>query len=187
MSKTLLGVVVMLMSLFGAGAAKAEGSAYDYTFQSIDGQELPLKSFAGKAILVVNTASQCGFTPQYKGLEALWTEYRDKGLVVLGVPSNDFGGQEPGSAAEIKDFCETMFQVDFPLTAKEVVKGDAAHPFYKWARAELGAMAAPKWNFHKYLIDSDGKLVDWFSTVTDPTDAKVKAAVEKALPEGSAK
>ena len=143
---------------------------------------MPLSMFAGKAVLVVNTASQCGFTKQYAALQELWQRYRAGGLVVLGVPSNDFGGQEPGSEAEIKDFCKVNFDVDFPLTAKTVVKGADAHPFYNWAADTLGGMAKPRWNFHKYLIAPDGRLVDWFSTPTSPTSSKVVRAVEANLP-----
>ncbi len=137
-------------------------SAHDFSFNSIDGDPLPMSQYKGKAVLVVNTASFCGYTPQYEGLQSLWTEYRDKGLVVLGVPSNDFGAQEPGTAEEIKDFCEANFDVDFPLTAKQVVKGGDAHPFYQWAADEKGASNAPRWNFHKYLVAPDGALVEAF-------------------------
>jgi glutathione peroxidase len=173
-----LAAFLILMGPISAMAA----NAYDFTFQSIDGQPLPLSQFAGKAVLVVNTASQCGFTPQYKGLEAIWQRYRDRGLVVLGVPSDDFGGQEPGSAETIKDFCEVNFRIDFPLADKTVVSGDNAHPFYRWAGEELGFLAKPRWNFHKYLVGPDGRLVNWFSTVTDPDSEKVRAAIESALP-----
>jgi glutathione peroxidase len=154
-------------------------TAYDFSFQSIDGEDLPLSKFKGQAILVVNTASHCGFTKQYNGLQALWESYRGKGLIVLGVPSNDFGQQEPGTENEIKEFCETNFNVDFPMTEKVVVSGKQAHPFYKWARQELGFVAAPKWNFHKYLIDANGNLIDWFATTTDPNSTKVRDRVEK--------
>ncbi len=157
-------------------------SAHDFSFTSIDGQPLPLQDFAGRAVLIVNTASQCGFTKQYAGLQDLWQRYRDRGLVVLGVPSNDFGGQEPGSASEIKSFCEVNFNVDFPLTRKEHVSGEARHPFYTWAATELGTAAKPRWNFHKYLVAPDGRLVDWFSTMTKPTSDRVTRAVEATLP-----
>ena len=170
-----------LLPLMG-GASALAASAHDFTFQGIDGQPLPLSQFAGKTILVVNTASQCGFTPQYKGLEALWQRYRDRGLVVVGVPSDDFGGQEPGSAAQIKDFCEVNYSIDFPMTDKTVVSGDGAHPFYRWAADELGFLAKPRWNFHKYLIGPDGKLQSWFSAMTDPESEKVREAIETLLP-----
>lgn len=183
-AKFVLAAAAMLAGgLFAANAqAAGQGSAHDYAFRTIDGVPLPLSEFAGKAVLVVNTASQCGFTPQYAPLQAVWERYKDRGLVVLGVPSNDFGGQEPGTESEIKDFCETSFSVDFPLTEKAVVSGDDAHPFYRWARTELGPLAAPKWNFHKYLIDPDGRLVDWFSTTTRPDAEKVVTAIERVLP-----
>jgi len=163
-------------------AEMAGKSAHDFAFQSIDGGPLALSDFKGKAVLVVNTASFCGFTPQYQGLQALWEHYESRGLVVLGVPSNDFGSQEPGTSAEIKNFCDTNYSITFPLAKKEVVSGAGAHPFYLWAKAELGMLAAPKWNFHKYLVAPDGRLVDWFSTVTKPDEAKVIQAIEAVLP-----
>ncbi|WP_083900829.1 glutathione peroxidase [Azospirillum sp. B4] len=159
--------------------SSAAGSAYDYKFISIDGDPLPLSQFKGKAILVVNTASLCGFTPQYKGLEALYTAYKDKGLVVLGVPANDFHDQEPGSNKEIKHFCDTNFAVDFPMTEKETVTGEKAHPFYKWVSAAKGA---PKWNFHKYLISPEGALIAAFPSKVEPESPELKAAIDAALP-----
>jgi glutathione peroxidase len=158
-------------------------TAHDFSFEAIDGKAMPLSSYKGKTVLIVNTASECGFTPQYKGLQALWDEYKDKGLIVLGVPSNDFGGQEPGQANEIQEFCEVNYGVDFPLTEKAKVKGDDAHPFYKWARQELGFVAAPKWNFHKYLINGEGELVDWFATTTKPQSSKIINKLEALLSE----
>jgi len=171
-----------LFALFAASPALAAGSAHDFSFTTIDGDPLALSAYRGMAVLVVNTASFCGFTPQYEGLQTLWETYQDRGLVVLGVPSNDFGSQEPGTSTEIKDFCSTNYQVTFPLAEKEVVSGENAHPFYQWARSELGYLAAPKWNFHKYLVNPDGQLVDWFSTATKPGSGKLTKAVEAALP-----
>jgi glutathione peroxidase len=156
-------------------------SAYDFSFETIDGKPLPLKDFAGKAVLVVNTASKCGLTPQYAGLEELYKTYREQGLVVLGVPANDFGKQEPGTNEEILDFCTTKFAVDFPLTAKETVIGPDAHPFYRWAASELGEDAAPKWNFHKYLIGKDGSLAGVFGSKTAPDDAAMVSAIKDEL------
>lgn len=156
-------------------------NAHDFAFTGLAGDALPLKDFAGKAILVVNTASECGYTPQYEELEALWQANKDKGLVVLGVPCNQFGGQEPGSEAEIGAFCRKNYGVSFPMTAKSDVKGKAAHPFYKWANDEAGLLGKPKWNFHKYLIGRDGEFVDWFSSQNKPTGPKIKQALEKAL------
>jgi len=156
-------------------------TAYDFSFKSIDGGELPLSKFKGKAILVVNVASQCGLTPQYAGLEALWKDKREKGLVILGVPANDFGAQEPGSEAQIKTFCETRFAVDFPMTAKEHVIGAEAHPLYKWIASELGEGAAPKWNFHKYLFNRDGTIAGTFGSRTEPNAPDLGQAIDEAL------
>lgn len=157
-------------------------SAHDFSFRTIDGAPLPLKDYAGKAVLVVNTASACGLTPQYEGLETLWRNYGARGLVVLGVPCNDFGAQEPGTEAAIKKFCETRFAVDFPLASKEAVIGGAAHPFYRWVLGELGEGAAPKWNFHKYLIAPDGSIAGTFGSRTAPLDPEITAAIEAVLP-----
>lgn len=175
-------IFILALGLFLAGVAQA-GSVPVFNFTSIEGQPLSLSEYRGKAVLVVNTASRCGFTPQYAGLQSLWEKYRDRGLVVLGVPSNDFGGQEPGSEAEIKSFCEVNFDIDFPMTAKEVVSGNGAHPFYKWAGEELGALSVPRWNFHKILLDTEGKAVDWFAPTTAPDADKLTAAIEKVLPD----
>ena len=155
--------------------------AYDFEFHTIDGGPLPLETYRDKVVLVVNTASQCGLTPQYEGLEKLYSDYKDQGLVVLGVPCNQFAGQEPGTEAEIKDFCETKFNIDFPLTAKADVKGDTAHPFYKWAKDVLGEPAEPVWNFHKILVGKDGKLIRAFGPQTEPLDDEVVGAVKAAL------
>ena len=178
MSRVLAILVLLVLPL---GAQAAETGAHRFAFTSIEGEPLPLESFRGKTVLLVNTASRCGFTHQYADLQAVWQRYRDRGLVVLGVPSNDFGGQEPGSEAEIKAFCEVNFSVDFPLTEKAQVKGAAAHPFYRWARETLGSEAAPRWNFHKYLIGPDGALVAWFPTNKSPSSDDVTRAIEASL------
>ncbi|MBI1205656.1 MAG: glutathione peroxidase [Azospirillum sp.] len=157
-------------------------SAHDFAFTAIDGQPLPLAGFAGKPVLVVNTASLCGFTPQYRGLQTLWQTYRGRGLVVLGVPSNDFGGQEPGDADQIKSFCELNYRIDFPMTEKVRLRGAQAHPFYRWAAGVVGIFGIPRWNFHKYLIAPDGRLADWFSSVTSPQSSSVRRAIEAGLP-----
>ncbi|HEY9236886.1 MULTISPECIES: glutathione peroxidase [Phenylobacterium] len=155
--------------------------AYDFEFHTIEGGHLPLETYRDKVVLVVNTASKCGLTPQYEGLEQLYSDYKDQGLVVLGVPCNQFAGQEPGTEAEIKDFCETTFHVDFPMTAKTDVKGDTAHPFYKWAKEVLGEPAEPVWNFHKILVGKDGKLIRAFGPRTEPQDEEVVGAIKAAL------
>ena len=153
-------------------------SAHDFEFTSIDGKPLKLAQFAGHPVLIVNTASKCGFTPQYKGLEALWQKYRERGLVVLGVPSNDFGGQEPGSEVEVKNFCSANYGVTFPLTAKNAVIGASAHPLYQWIAAEAGA---PRWNFHKYLIGPKGELAGAFPSKVAPQSSTLTEAIEAAL------
>jgi len=162
-------------------ADKSGVVAWDFSFESLDGKQLPLAAFKGKALLVVNTASKCGFTPQYKDLEELHRKYRDKGLVVIGVPCNDFGGQEPGNAGEIKTFCDTVYGVTFPLTSKTHVTGRDAHPFYIWAREQVGLLGTPKWNFHKYLIGPDGKLANWFSSPTSPSQQRFANAIDKEV------
>ena len=153
-------------------------NAYDFSFETIDGQPLPLSQFKGKTVLVVNTASFCGFTPQYEQLEAVWKARRDQGVVILGVPSNDFGQQEPGSAKEIKEFCESKYDIDFPLAAKVKVVGRDAHPFYKWVSQAKGA---PQWNFHKYLLDGQGDLVAAFPSATKPDAPSVQKAIDATL------
>ncbi len=143
-------------------------TAYDFSFKQATGEALPLSLFRGKVLLMVNTASHCGFTRQYQALDKLYKQYQDQGLVVLAIPSNDFGGQEPGTDQEIQAFCQTRFGVGFPVLGKERLKGSQAHPFYCWARVQLGFWAAPKWNFHKYLVDRKGQLVDYFYPTTSP-------------------
>jgi len=156
-------------------------TAHDFTLPSIGGGDIRLKDFAGEAVLLVNTASACGFTPQYKELEALWRERKGKGVVVLGVPSNDFGAQEPGTEAQIQDFCERNFAVTFPMTAKQTVIGAKAHPLYRWIAGELGEGAAPKWNFHKYLIGPDGALAGAWPSKIQPRSPEVLQAIDAAL------
>ncbi len=174
--------IALLAAVAAPALAEDDSDAYRFSFISIDGQTLPLSSFKGKSVLVVNTASQCGFTPQYTQLEEIWQKYKDKGFVVLGVPSNDFGGQEPGSDKEIKKFCEGNYDVDFPLTTKYDVMGPKAHPFYQWAAATAGDVAVPKWNFHKLLIDPNGKLVAEFPSGTKPDSPEITKAIEASLP-----
>ena len=156
-------------------------NAHEIEFKTIDGQPLPLDSFKDKVVLVVNTASKCGLTPQYDGLEKLYSDYKDKGLVVLGVPCNQFMGQEPGTEQEIQTFCSTTFGIDFPMTAKVDVKEGGRHPFYAWAEQELGEPAVPVWNFHKILVGKDGRAIQAFGPRTDPLDSEVTGAIEKAL------
>src|SRR5258708_1603159 len=153
-------------------------SLHDISATTIDGEAQSLADYKGKVLLVVNTASQCGSTPQYAGLEGLWRHYRDRGLVVLSFPSNDFGGQEPGTEAEIKTFCTTMYKVSFPMFAKVKIAGEGQSPVYRFLTADHGE---PKWNFHKYLIDREGRVVKAFPTSVPPEDPALRAAVEAAL------
>ncbi|HAH09500.1 MAG TPA: glutathione peroxidase [Alphaproteobacteria bacterium] len=156
-------------------------SAHDFSFTSIDGSPLPLSKFRGQPVLLVNTASACGYTPQYQGLQALWTAYHGQGLWVVGVPCNDFGGQEPGSAEEIQTFCTTRYQVTFPMTAKVSILGPDVHPFYRWIGESLGEGAMPRWNFTKYLIGADGQIAGSFAPGIDPQAAELVNAVKETL------
>ena len=181
--KTLLALLsaAIMLAMASASAHTESGDAFDHAFEAIEGGKLPLAQWRGKALLVVNTASFCGFTPQYEGLQALWERYQKRGLVVIGVPSNDFGAQEPKAEAEIQAFCKGAYNVTFPLTTKEVVKGPQAHPFYLWARETLGAGNAPSWNFHKYLVGRDGKLIAGYGARVEPLSAELTKAIEAAL------
>lgn len=153
---------------------------YDFSLQSIDGNPMPLSQFKGKVVLLVNTASQCGFTPQYDGLQKLWQTYRDRGLVVVATPANNFNNQEPGSNEEIKKFCAVNFNVDFPMSTKIDVIGKTADPLYQWI-AGLKNGGKPKWNFYKYLFDRNGVLVDSWSSVTKPDATDIARTIEKIL------
>lgn len=156
-------------------------AAYNHSFLSIDGKPMPLSQFRGRVLLVVNTASMCGFTPQYQGLQKLHETYERSGLVVIGIPSNDFGGQEPNNEADVKTFCQGAFGITFPLTAKSRIVGSERHSFYAWASQTNGAANGPRWNFHKYLVGRDGQIAASFSTRTEPQSAEVIAAIEAEL------
>jgi len=155
-------------------------TAFAFSFSGIDGKDIKLADHAGKPILIVNTASLCGYTPQYAGLQQLWTRYHDRGLMIVGVPSNDFGGQEPGGEAEIENTAH-QYAVSFPVADKAPVKTPPPHPFYKWAAAER-PLDTPRWNFHKYLVGRDGHIAAVFPTDIEPMDARVIDAVVKELP-----
>ncbi|WP_067334699.1 glutathione peroxidase [Stappia indica] len=170
-----------LSSSVALPAMAGEGSAHDFALTEIDGSAMPLSAYRGKTVLVVNTASRCSFTQQYAPLQALYETYRDRGLVVIGVPSNDFGGQEPGTEGDIEDFTRSAYRVDFPLTNKTSVRGEAATPFYKWVTREAGPLGAPRWNFQKYLIGPDGQLVEWYTPMTEPDSPRLRAAIERSL------
>jgi glutathione peroxidase len=168
-------------SLFAipASAGSLSGPAFQFEFTSIGGEPMRLDQYRGKVLLLVNTASRCGYTPQYEGLQALFNKYADRGLVVIGVPSNDFGGQEPDDEAKIAKFCKGEFGVTFPMTQKYVVKGADAHPFYRWAESASGG--APRWNFHKYIVSRDGRLAASLSSIVEPGSAALIEKIEEEL------
>jgi glutathione peroxidase len=184
----LWSMIVSLVAMWTAAPSVApsnpvKGSAYDFEFTAIDGKPISLSVLRDKVLLIVNTASFCGYTKQYAGLQELWARYEKAGLVIIGVPSNDFGEQEPKSEGEIKTFCQGAFGVTFPLTSKQHVVGPEAHPFYKWAAEAMGPAGVPNWNFHKYLVGRDGRLLRSFSTKLPPESAEITGAIEKALAE----
>jgi glutathione peroxidase len=165
-----------------AQAGMSRITAYAFSFPALAGGDIRLAEYAGRPLMVVNTASLCGFTPQYAGLQQLWTEFHGKGLMIVGVPSNDFGGQEPGGPSEIAQTAQHQYGVTFPMAAKAAVKGPGAHPFYKWA-ADARPKDVPRWNFHKYLLGRDGYIADVFPETVEPTDTRVKTAIARAFAE----
>ena len=169
-----------MFSFFKNTSAEYNQLAYDFKFKSIDGKLINLSNFKDNVILVVNVASRCGFTNQYNDLQDIWNSHQDKGLVVLGVPTNDFK-QEPGSNKDIQDFCETNFDINFPITEKTHVIGTNAHPFYQWAKENYGKSAVPKWNFHKIIIGKDGKVADTFSSITNPNSKRFLSKINELI------
>jgi len=157
---------------------------YGFEVKSIDGKDVPLSQYRGKVLLIVNTASECGYTPQYKGLEELYQEFKARGLEVLAFPSNDFGGQEPGANAEIKKFCERRYRTTFPLFAKIAVKGPKADPLYRWLTALPENGGEVTWNFNKFLVDPSGKVVAHLDSSVEPTSAELRKRIEALLPRG---
>jgi glutathione peroxidase len=164
-----------------APSAADQNSAYQFEFPGLMTDRVPLNAFRGEVMLVVNTASRCGFTPQYAGLQQIYNEYHGRGFEVVGVPSNNFGGQEPGTAQQIEEFCRLNYGVTFPMAAKTDVTGAQAHPFYQWARAQLGPGAVPQWNFHKLLVDRNGRIIAAFGSNVTPTSSQLRTAIEQAL------
>ena len=176
----LAGAVAAPAAAHAQSGGMSRITAYAFSFKGLEGGDIRLADHAGKPILVVNTASLCGYTPQFTGLQTLWTRYHERGLFVLGVPSNDFGGQEPGGPTEILQTAHDEYGVSFPLAQKAVVKGTNPHPFYKWAAAER-PVETPRWNFHKYLVGRDGHIAAVFPTEMEPMDARVINAIAKEL------
>ncbi len=175
-------ILLVIMSIYMPSAsANYDKLAYDFSFNNLDGSELKLSDFKNNVIVAVNVASQCGFTKQYEDMQKVWEKYQKEGLVILGIPSNDFGNQEPGDNKQIKNFCESKFGITFPMTEKVNVKGVNAHPFYIWAKNNFGKSAIPKWNFYKIVINKEGKISTTFSSITNPTSKKFIKTIEKLL------
>jgi len=174
----------LLMALLGMSVMAAEKTIYDFTLNSIDGQPTPLSTFKGKVVLLVNVASRCGFTPQYAGLESIYEKYKGRGFVIVGIPANNFGGQEPGTNQEIKTFCSAKYNVTFPMMAKVSVKGSDITPLYQYLtdktlNPETGGDIG--WNFTKFLVGPDGKIIARFDSKVEPNSPEVTGAIEKAL------
>jgi glutathione peroxidase len=175
-------LVIVVMLFFGTKImANYDKLAYDFSFNDLDGSNLNLSEYKNKVLVIVNVASECGFTSQYEDMQNLWEKYQKKNVIIIGVPSNNFGNQEPGSSIEIKNFCEAKFGITFPMTEKVDVKGKNAHPFYIWAKNNYGKSAVPKWNFHKIIINKDGRVADTFSSITKPSSKKFINVIEKLI------
>ena len=179
--KAIIYIIIIMFSFFNKTMSNNTETFFDLNINSIVGDALNLSKLKGKTILLVNVASNCGFTKQYDDLQNLHESYKNKGLVVIGMPSNQFGGQEPGSETEIKKFCETNFNITFQMTSKYDVKGDNAHPIYIWAKETFGKSTVPKWNFHKILINKEGKVEDTFASFTNPMSKKIINKLEEIL------
>ena len=165
---------------FSTKSISSDKSFHDFSIESISGEDIVLADYKDKVILLVNTASQCGFTPQYAGLQKIYDRYKDDGFVVLGVPSDDFN-QELSNDDDVKKFCEIRYGVNFPLTSIQKIKGDTAHPLYKWISGNTSVIGQPRWNFHKYLISKEGQILNWFSSMTSPTSEGLLKQIEQAL------
>jgi len=179
--KAIIYIIIIMFSFFNKTMSNNTETFFDLNVNSINGDVLNLSKLKGKTILLVNVASNCGFTKQYEDLQNLYDSYKSKGLIIIGMPSNQFGGQEPGSESEIKNFCETNFNITFQMTSKYDVKGDNAHPIYMWAKETFGRSAVPKWNFHKILINKEGKVEDTFASFTNPMSKKIINKLEEIL------
>ncbi len=181
MKKFIFAGLVLIMFFFkNYTSANYDKVFYDFKINSISGELIDLREYENKAVLVVNTASYCGFTKQYEGLQKLWEKYESKGLIVLGIPSDSFN-QEKKSNEDVKKFCEINFDISFPMTAITNVKGENAHEIFKWAEENYGKSAVPKWNFHKILINKDGKVEDTFSSLTKPMSQKIISKIDRLI------
>ena len=177
----LVYIIIIMFSLINKTIAQYEKLFFDLNIKDIQGKMINFSKYKDKTILLVNVASKCGFTKQYSGLQALYEKYKDKGLVIIGIPSNQFGGQEPGSNKEIKDFCEINFNITFPITDKVDVKGKNAHSIYLWAKENYGNSTVPKWNFHKILINKNGKIQNTYNSFIKPMSKKIIKEIELIL------
>ena len=171
---------IFFLILFMSNVNASEKVFHDFTIESISGETINLSDYKSKVVLLVNTASKCGFTPQYSGLQKIYERYKNDGLVVLGVPTNDFN-QELSKESDVKEFCEIRFGVEFPMSSIQPIRGENAHPIYKWIQANVSVIGQPRWNFHKYLIGKDGKIINWFSSMTSPTSEGLVNQIETAL------
>ncbi len=171
---------IFFLILFMSKTDASEKVFHDFTIESISGETINLSDYKSNVVLLVNTASKCGFTPQYSGLQKIYERYKDDGLVVLGVPTNDFN-QELSKESDVKEFCEIRFGVEFPMSSIQPIRGENAHPIYKWIQANVSVIGQPRWNFHKYLIGKDGKIINWFSSMTSPTSEGLVNQIETAL------
>jgi glutathione peroxidase len=177
----ILFLLIIIFNSFNLKANMTIPNAHQFSFKSINGESINLLDFKDKVILIVNTASKCGLTPQYNGLQELYEKYKDKGLVIIAIPSANFANQEFSQISQIKEFTNKKFNITFPITTIENVKGQEAHPFYLWANDKAGFMGSPKWNFHKYLINKDGNFASWFSSTTKPNSKKIIKKIEDLL------
>ena len=172
--------LIIISMFFSTKSISSDKSFHDFSIESISGEKISLADYKNKVVLLVNTASQCGFTPQYAGLQKIYDRYKDDGFIVLGVPSDDFN-QELSTDDDVKKFCEIRYGVNFPLTSIQKIKGESAHPLYKWISGNTSVIGQPRWNFHKYLIGKEGKIINWFSSMTSPTSDGLLKQVEQAL------
>ena len=173
-------LVIILSLMFFSKSNSSDKVFHDFSIESISGDTINLSDFKSKVVLLVNTASKCGFTPQYSGLQKIYERYKDDGLIVFGIPTNDFN-QELSKDSEVKEFCEIRFGVEFPMSSIQPIRGEDAHPIYKWIQSNVSVIGQPRWNFHKYLIGKDGKIINWFSSMTSPTSEGMIKQIETAL------
>ncbi len=166
--------------MFNFSSESSQKGFHDFSIESITGETIEMSNFKSNVVLLVNTASKCGFTPQYSGLQKIYERYKDDGLVVLGIPTNDFN-QEFTNDKDVKQFCEIRFGVEFPMSSIQVIKGENAHPIYKWIKSNVSVIGQPRWNFHKYLIGKDGQIINWYSSMTSPTSEGLVKEIETAL------